>query len=119
MRYSPAMLDFARQRPWSEERGCHGCSVVEFLQGMIGQPPFGDWPEPLRSKVRCLVCCCRATCNLWESSAADRSHLPGGLRVQVLKDKPRVEGRPGASLPAVSLAELQQDLQDKYAPFVA
>ena len=52
MRYSPAMLDFARQRPWSEERSCL-CSVVEFLQGMIGQPPFGDWPEPLRSKVRC------------------------------------------------------------------
>ena len=39
--------------------------------------------------------------------------------VQVLKDKPRVEGRPGASLPSVSLAELQQDLQDKYAPFSA
>lgn len=31
------------------------CSVVEFLQGMIGQPPFGDWPEPLRSKVHAGV----------------------------------------------------------------
>jgi hypothetical protein len=53
------------------------------------------------------------------NSRQNRSHLCDGPRVQVLKDKPRVEGRPGASLPAVSLAELQQDLQDKSAPFFA
>lgn len=60
-------------------------SVVEFLQGMIGQPPFGQWPEPFRSRV--------------------------------IKDKPQVKGRPGASLPPVNLRELQSDLEDKYPEF--
>jgi hypothetical protein len=40
--------------------------VVEYFQGLIGQP-VGGFPEPLRSRV--------------------------------LKGKPSVEGRPGASLP--------------------
>ena len=52
MRHSPGLLFyFHTAASWSEERS-YLCSVVEFLQGMIGQPPFGDWPEPLRSKVR-------------------------------------------------------------------
>ncbi len=50
------------------------CSVVEFLQGMIGQPS-GGFPEPFRSKV--------------------------------VKDLPRVEGRPGASMPPMNLVTLE------------
>ena len=45
-------------------------SVVEFLQGHLGQPT-GGFPEPLRSRV--------------------------------IKDKPRIEGRPGAGMAPLSL----------------
>jgi hypothetical protein len=55
--------------------------VVEFLQGMIGQPT-GGFPEPLRSRV--------------------------------LKDLPRVEGRPGASMPPLNLVTLEANLKDKH-----
>ncbi|KAI8467848.1 MAG: pyruvate carboxylase [Monoraphidium minutum] len=58
-------------------------SVVEFMQGYIGQPPSG-FPEPLRSKV--------------------------------LKGKPTIEGRPGASLPAMNLESLEARLKEKYGP---
>lgn len=33
---------------------------------------------------------------------------------QVLKDLPRVEGRPGASLPALNLQELEKDLIERH-----
>ena len=57
------------------------CSVVEFLQGMIGQPT-GGFPEPLRSRV--------------------------------IKDLPRIEGRPGATMPALNLVTLEGDLKEKH-----
>jgi len=56
-------------------------SVVEFMQGLIGQPPHG-FPEPFRTRV--------------------------------LKGKSAVEGRPGASLPPLNLAELEGRLVEKY-----
>ena len=56
-------------------------SVVEFLQGTLGQPA-GGFPEPLRSRV--------------------------------LKDLPRVEGRPGASMPPMNLVTLEANLKDKH-----
>ena len=59
-------------------------SVVEYFQGLIGQPA-GGFPEPLRTKV--------------------------------LKGKPIVEGRPGASLPPVDLGSLRDKLRAKHAPF--
>lgn len=34
----------------------------------------------------------------------------------MLKDKPRVEGRPGVDLPPVSFTEMEQDLKEKCAP---
>jgi len=59
-------------------------SVVEYFQGLIGQP-VGGFPEPLRTKV--------------------------------LKGKPRVEGRPGATLPPVDMSLLKVKLKDKHKPF--
>lgn len=56
-------------------------SVVEFLQGILGQPA-GGFPEPLRSRV--------------------------------LKDLPRVEGRPGASMPPMNLVTMEANLKDKH-----
>ncbi|XP_011334874.1 pyruvate carboxylase, mitochondrial isoform X2 [Ooceraea biroi] len=56
-------------------------SVVEFLQGAIGEP-HGGFPEPLRSKV--------------------------------LKDMPRVQGRPGASLPPLDFSALKRELYESY-----
>ncbi len=56
-------------------------SVVEYLQGMLGQPA-GGFPEPLRSRV--------------------------------LKDLPRVEGRPGASMPPMNLVTMEANLKDKH-----
>uniref|UniRef100_A0A1B6DA12 pyruvate carboxylase n=1 Tax=Clastoptera arizonana TaxID=38151 RepID=A0A1B6DA12_9HEMI len=56
-------------------------SVVEFLQGYIGEP-YGGFPEPLRTKV--------------------------------LKDMPRVVGRPGESMPALDFNKLETDLKDRH-----
>lgn len=56
-------------------------SVVEFLQGSIGEP-YGGFPEPLRSKV--------------------------------LKDMPRVSGRPGASLPNFDFDKLKTELKERH-----
>ncbi|XP_050311887.1 pyruvate carboxylase, mitochondrial isoform X2 [Anthonomus grandis grandis] len=56
-------------------------SVVEYLQGAIGQP-YGGFPEPLRSKV--------------------------------LRNMPRIEGRPGASLPPLDFTALQSDLAESF-----
>lgn len=48
-------------------------------------------------------------------------HPPGGfpepLRTDVLKGKPVVDGRPGASLPPVDLAALKNSLKNKHYPF--
>ncbi|XP_020279245.1 pyruvate carboxylase, mitochondrial isoform X2 [Pseudomyrmex gracilis] len=56
-------------------------SVVEFLQGAIGEP-HGGFPEPLRSKV--------------------------------LKDIPRIQGRPGASLAPLDFPALKKELQESH-----
>lgn len=56
-------------------------SVVEFLQGHIGQP-YGGFPEPLRSNV--------------------------------LRDMPRIEGRPGESLPPLDFKTLGADLKETF-----
>ncbi|KAK6641984.1 hypothetical protein RUM44_013707 [Polyplax serrata] len=56
-------------------------SVVEFLQGAIGEP-YGGFPEPLRSKV--------------------------------LKDMPRISGRPGASLEPLNFEGLKKNLEEQY-----
>lgn len=56
-------------------------SVVEYLQGHIGQP-YGGFPEPLRSKV--------------------------------LRDMPRIDGRPGATLPPLDFEKLKTDLKEDY-----
>ncbi|XP_014600719.1 PREDICTED: pyruvate carboxylase, mitochondrial isoform X2 [Polistes canadensis] len=56
-------------------------SVVEFLQGAIGEP-HGGFPEPFRSKV--------------------------------LKDMPRVKGRPGANLEPLNFAKLKKELQESH-----
>ncbi|XP_012218527.1 pyruvate carboxylase, mitochondrial isoform X2 [Linepithema humile] len=56
-------------------------SVVEFLQGAIGEP-YGGFPEPFRSKV--------------------------------LKDMPRVQGRPGASLASLDFNTLKKELQESH-----
>lgn len=56
-------------------------SVVEFLQGAIGEP-YGGFPEPFRSKV--------------------------------LKDMPRVKGRPGANLEPFDFAKLKKELQESH-----
>ncbi|XP_031784237.1 pyruvate carboxylase, mitochondrial isoform X3 [Nasonia vitripennis] len=56
-------------------------SVVEFLQGAIGEP-YQGFPEPFRSKV--------------------------------LKDMPRINGRPGESLPPLDFAALKARLQESH-----
>lgn len=56
-------------------------SVVEFLQGAIGEP-YQGFPEPFRS--------------------------------QVLKDMPRIEGRPGESLPPLDFGKLKDQLREKH-----
>lgn len=58
-------------------------SVIEFLQGFIGEP-YQGFPEPFRSKV--------------------------------LKDMPRVSGRPGASLALLDFDKLKVELKEKH-PF--
>ncbi|XP_022092974.1 pyruvate carboxylase, mitochondrial-like [Acanthaster planci] len=60
-------------------------SVVEFMQGYLGQP-YGGFPEPLRSKI--------------------------------IKDMPRIEGRPGESLPPLDFDKLHTDLVEKHGPNV-
>lgn len=56
-------------------------SVVEFLQGSIGQP-YGGFPEPFRSKV--------------------------------LQNMPRIEGRPGASMPPLDFDNLKKELRELF-----
>jgi pyruvate carboxylase len=56
-------------------------SVVEFLQGMLGQPE-GGFPEPLRSRV--------------------------------IKELPRMEGRPGANMAPANLEALEASLKEKH-----
>jgi pyruvate carboxylase len=53
-------------------------SVVEFMQGYIGQPSFG-FPEPLRSrvlKVRTRVGACRCACEQAALAAGRRALAP-------------------------------------------
>lgn len=61
-------------------------SVVEYMQGLIGQPP-GGFPEPLRT--------------------------------QILKNKKKYEGRPGADMPALDFDKVKEDLIAKYGQIVS
>lgn len=56
-------------------------SVVEYFQGMLGQPT-GGFPEPLRTKI--------------------------------IRDKERIDGRPGADLPPYDFEGTKKMLQEKY-----
>lgn len=56
-------------------------SVVQYLQGHIGQP-YGGFPEPLRTKV--------------------------------IKDKPRIDDRPGKSLPPLDFDKIEEDLKKQF-----
>ncbi|KAK5643276.1 hypothetical protein RI129_007121 [Pyrocoelia pectoralis] len=56
-------------------------SVIEYLQGHIGQP-YGGFPEPFRSRV--------------------------------LRGMPRIDSRPGATLPAFDFTKLKTDLQESF-----
>lgn len=56
-------------------------SVVDFMQGLIGQPPYG-FPEPLRTKI--------------------------------LRGKPKIEGRPGATLLPMDFEKKKQELEEKH-----
>lgn len=56
-------------------------SVVEFLQGAIGEP-YGGFPEPLRSKI--------------------------------LKDMPRVKGRPGANLAPLDFEKVKKEVKEAH-----
>lgn len=63
-------------------------SVVEYFQGYLGIPPFG-FPEPLRSRV---------------------------IQGQTIEgtDRNCFEGRPGATLPPMDLAEAKEILEEKW-----
>lgn len=79
-------------------------SVVEFLQGSIGEP-YQGFPEPFRSKVI-----------LNPSSLLILSECTQTfIFFQVLKDMPRVEGRPGQSLPAFDFNKLKTDLGERFS----
>lgn len=41
-------------------------SVIEFLQGYIGEP-YQGFPEPFRSKVGCCYCCYHIFC-MWKET---------------------------------------------------
>lgn len=56
-------------------------SVVEFLQGHIGQP-YGGFPEPLRSKV--------------------------------LRNMPRIDGRPGEHMTPLDFGKLKEELKESF-----
>ncbi|KAH8027876.1 hypothetical protein HPB51_011106 [Rhipicephalus microplus] len=78
-------------------------SVVEFMQGYIGEP-YGGFPEPLRSKA---------------SSPTLFSGVPLEFtphRTSILKDMARISGRPGQSLPPLDLGVLKKKLVDKFGP---
>lgn len=58
-------------------------SVVEFLQGYLGEPHGG---------------------------------FPAELQAKVVRDRPKVEGRPGASMEPLDLKKLRSKLHDKHGP---
>lgn len=61
-------------------------SVVQFMQGMIGEPS-GGYPEPLRTKI--------------------------------IKKSPKIEGRPGASMPPVDFEKVRADLEEKHTQSIS
>ncbi|XP_041353439.1 pyruvate carboxylase, mitochondrial-like isoform X2 [Gigantopelta aegis] len=70
-------------------------SVVEYFQGMLGQPP-GGFPEPLRTKVIYSDMCRRIEKN------------------EVLKGAKVYEGRPGATMPPLDFEQLKAELKEKH-----
>jgi pyruvate carboxylase len=61
-------------------------SVVEFFQGLLGQP-VGGFPEPLRS--------------------------------QVIRDKARIDQRPGLTLQPLDLKQIKIDLRTKFGKHIS
>jgi pyruvate carboxylase len=60
-------------------------SVVEFFQGLLGQP-VGGFPEPLRTKI--------------------------------IRDKPRIDQRPGLTLKPLDFKRIKADLRAKYGKHI-
>lgn len=60
-------------------------SVVEFFQGLLGQP-VGGFPEPLRTNI--------------------------------IRDKPRIDQRPGLSMKPLDLKQMKTDLRSKYGKHI-
>eukprot|EP00064_Thunnus_orientalis_P008642 superscaffoldBa00001045_g8665 len=92
-------------------------SVVEFLQGFIGIP-HGGFPEPFRSKRGPD----KGEENKKDRKAKERKRgdggwMDGGMKIErgnkepVLKSLPRIEGRPGASLPPMDFNALEEGLR--------
>jgi len=61
-------------------------SVVEFFQGLLGQP-VGGFPEPLRSHV--------------------------------IRNKPRIDGRPGMTMPPLDFKKIKADLRAKFGKHIS
>ena len=60
-------------------------SVVEFFQGLLGQP-VGGFPEPLRTNI--------------------------------IRDKPRIDQRPGLTMKPLDLKQIKTDLRSKYGKHI-
>ncbi|CAG8543880.1 4955_t:CDS:10, partial [Cetraspora pellucida] len=67
-------------------------SIVEFFQGYLGQP-YGGFPEPLRSNV------INSIYTYYKF---------------IIRDLPRIDGRPGITLKSKDLDELKKELIAKY-----
>src|SRR5882724_3061064 len=61
-------------------------SVVEFFQGLLGQP-VGGFPEPLRSHV--------------------------------IRNKPRIDGRPGMTMQPLDFKRIKADLRAKFGKHIS
>lgn len=85
-------------------------SVIEFLQGAIGEP-YQGYPEPLRSKV-CVPNV--SQCLSLTIVLSFKLLIMEIMYYQVLKDMPRVEGRPGASLAPLDFKKLGDELRERH-----
>jgi hypothetical protein len=112
-------------------------SVVEFMQGYIGQPAFG-FPEPLRSRVggwQAVVVEGRARARARPVRPAPAARCGGSPALtltlhpspiprappvcpQVLKGKPAIAGRPGESMEPLNLELLAESMRYKYGPSI-
>jgi len=83
-------------------------SVVEFMQGSIGQP-YQGFPEPLRSKVRLFV----ISYAIIELNILVM-FIRCWIRSQVLKGLTPIEGRPGESLTPLDFEATKRDLVGQF-----